>query len=496
MILVRKLYFIFLLGILWLFIGTQSVQAGCCECKPPGFLGNIYVRDCQSQAFSVTDCQTKCLNSNQGGFEEGYPKYSHICDENQCPVLNEASCCVDIQKIGGNINGCEDITAIQECQSDDDSYGYFQSEPCSQVPACSHIGEFYAIQGINDNLGNVPESEETEKYTPIYFKPQVTIPGTIKIGGGVFSVNKGQGISVDGGLLSRYIALLMNWLIGAVGVIAVAYLAFGGMQWLAAAGSSDGIKKAKETIKDALIGILLAVGSYALLFVINPNLVNFQPLKINEVNGLQLVSADTYQRITGSRPVKAFGPEMKAAMDQVAQTNDIHYCVLATIFTMESGGQVTAIGHDENVKRDISARRAFINSGCKMFSGKISSAVCSILGAAKNDDDVINESDAGLGLDWRFSHGIGVGQVTVFPSGPACNGAPHCIQIGNKQYDPKSLMKLETNLDAIATLWKTDKCPGTVTQECFRKYNGSGEYAEAYGAEAFGVYNKCLTEYQ
>jgi len=273
--------------LLILFFLPISSQAGCCECKPPGFMGNTTLRDCRGDAFSVTDCESKCYNSAPNGFEPGYPKFSHSCDTNQCPVLNEPSCCVKIAKSGGTILACDDITRFDQCTGDENTFGYFQDKACSQVTACSHIGEFYAIQGVNDNLGNIPPTE-IEKNKPLYFVPQVTIPGTIKIGGGVFTVNEGQGISVDGALLSRYIGVLFNWLIGVIGVIAVVYLGWGGMQWLAAAGSAESINKAKETIKDAIIGLVLVAGSYTMLFIINPQLVGFDDLKIANIEGKPL----------------------------------------------------------------------------------------------------------------------------------------------------------------------------------------------------------------
>lgn len=127
---------------------------------------------------------------------------------------------------------------------------------------------------------------------PVDFVPQVTIPGSIDVGGKTFTINQGQGITVDGSLLSKYIALLFNWLIGAIGVVTVAYLAFGGMQWLAAAGNASGINKAKETIRDSLIGMLLVAGSYTMLYVINPNLVGFKTLVVSNIDAVKLYGGE------------------------------------------------------------------------------------------------------------------------------------------------------------------------------------------------------------
>lgn len=281
-----------------------AVEAGCCECKPPVFLGGSYLRECRDDAFSITDCETKCLDSNPSGFTEGYPKFSHSCDVNKCPKLSESSCCVEIAKRGGNIESCQEVTSIDDCQGDENFLGYFQYKKCDQVEACGHIGKFYSIQGVNDNLGNIPETEE-EKRMPVYFVPQVTIPGSISIGGGTFTINKGEGISVDGALLSKYIALVFKWFIWALGIVALAYMGFGGMQWLAAAGNAESINQAKGTIRDSLIGLLLAATSYVILFNINPALVGFKGLKISEIERIRLEMTDIGVKGAKCEPVES-----------------------------------------------------------------------------------------------------------------------------------------------------------------------------------------------
>ncbi len=426
----------------------------------------------------------------------GYEWFQYFGDPNNCGVKPQGGtyCCV-YQSNFVNIGGC--CQRVCEQGSFNCSDGCFQGNCPNSIPGVVR----YVYTQSGDCQSNVcvyvtasTGTVDTVQSEPIEFKPQVTIPGSIKIGDKTFSINRDQGIIVDGALLSRYIGVLFNWLIGVIGIIAVVYLGWGGMQWLAAAGSAESINKAKETIKDAIIGLVLVAGSYTMLFIINPQLVGFDKLNIEEVEGIILISDTQYEKITGKKPVKAFSEEMKNAMRQVSQANNIHYCVLATIFTKESAGNVKALGHDENVRKEgIKSRRDFINSGCLLFSGKKSTAVCSITGAAINDDK-IDEGKSDLGLDWRFSHGIGVGQITIYPNGPACNGASHCRQIGNKSYTPKSLFDLNTNLDAVVTLWKTDVCSGNVNQDCFRKYNGSGPAAEEYGREAWAIYNNCLTQ--
>jgi hypothetical protein len=483
-----------------------SANAGCCQCYP-GVFGSggkenkICVGGANNLNFpDLNSCELFCSGSYSPYTPpEGYPIFSNFCEENtNCP-LDKKSCCIKVNTYDEKIESC--TSNVTQAQCNVPVTKYIDGKNCEEIN-CS--------DGIGKVLSSFLKTEYTppaEEEKPVEFVPQVTIPGSIEVGGKIFSVNEGQGIIIDGSLLSKYIALLFNWFIGAIGVVTVAYLAFGGMQWLAAAGNASGINKAKETIRDSLIGMLLVAGSYTMLYVINPKLVSFIPLNIEEVKGKELISAEAYKQLTGNLPPGAFGPEMKAAMQKVSQENNIHICVLNTLFSRESGGRAEIIGHDENAKLyNVSARKLFVDLGCIMQSGTKSSGTCSITGSAQNDDEVekkdghVISNESGLGLDWKYSHGIGLGQITIFPNGPACNGAPHCTVINGKLYDPRSLLKMDVNLDAVVNLWKKDKCPGSVTQDCFCKYNGgkpcatSNATAKKYGEETFASYNTCLTQ--
>ncbi len=82
--------------------------------------------------------------------------------------------------------------------------------------------------------------------------------------------------------------------VGIAAILAVIMIMIGGFVWIAAAGDSGKIGKAKTMISSAVVGLLLTFGSYILLQTINPDLVNFTALKIPVV-GMQLVEiADDY----------------------------------------------------------------------------------------------------------------------------------------------------------------------------------------------------------
>jgi len=116
------------------------------------------------------------------------------------------------------------------------------------------------------------------------FKPNITIPGSDDFVAGV-------GTSMDqqnqAPLLIRYIRAIYKFFVGIAGIIAVFMIVFGGVIWLFSGGSSEKIGKAKEYILGAVFGLLIAVGSYMILQVINPSLVSYQ-LNLEEVPGITI----------------------------------------------------------------------------------------------------------------------------------------------------------------------------------------------------------------
>lgn len=69
-----------------------------------------------------------------------------------------------------------------------------------------------------------------------------------------------------------YIALWFNLVVGSAAVLATVYIVWGGFKWLTAAGNVAKISDAKTTISSALAGLLLAIFSYSILYLVNPNL--------------------------------------------------------------------------------------------------------------------------------------------------------------------------------------------------------------------------------
>ncbi|MGD1002990.1 MAG: hypothetical protein ABR884_00230 [Minisyncoccia bacterium] len=78
------------------------------------------------------------------------------------------------------------------------------------------------------------------------------------------------------------------------GVLAFGVIVYGGVRYMASAGNPSGQSDAKEWIEAALLGLLLLVGAYFILNVVNPQLTNLVPPTLTPVN-IQTPAAATTQ---------------------------------------------------------------------------------------------------------------------------------------------------------------------------------------------------------
>lgn len=464
---------------------------------------------------------------------------SFLANERPCETASGADCIVSVE-VYNLTDGISDpiydsykeekqqAILSYECINDSDGTneaGLF-GNICSshaEVFEGGQVGEFFGNRGSWDFLGKSPNlksatfggdiiEDVTEFNTdsPCYDND----PNSLTYGGykpgcnALLAPLPGLSLIDSTVTLGTYINTIVRLAIGLIVVFAVVMLVSYGFQYMTQ-GSITGKANAKEKIQNALIGVLIALGVFVILATINPNLLNLEP-NIEEVSvSLQEISAGEFQAITGELPPTS--AEVDALSRTVAKELGIPYCVFPAIFSTESQGKAGVIGHDENVKlstrSDIPARKKFLNSGIK-FNGET---------FTKNDDKITNNdgtktqplkpNDPGLGLDWRFSHGIGLTQFTFFPtvSGnePNANApTPTRNVIGFGAITPKQAFDPETNLRAGGTVYKTylQICNNDI-RAAFDAYgdgscdkrpdNGSGRNP----AKKYAVYQTCVAQF-
>ncbi len=78
------------------------------------------------------------------------------------------------------------------------------------------------------------------------------------------------------GSIGGYISSIYKYGIGVVGIVATVVIMIGGLIWITSMGNAASVSKAKDWIGSALTGLALAMFSFTLLWIINPDLVRLQ----------------------------------------------------------------------------------------------------------------------------------------------------------------------------------------------------------------------------
>ncbi len=95
--------------------------------------------------------------------------------------------------------------------------------------------------------------------------------------------------------LGVYFKAWYDFVIATIGIMCTVVIMWAGFRWLTSRGNNATISDCKEQISSALIGLLLAFMSYAMLQLINPELVRIQIPELSSISsdGLEGLSQDS-----------------------------------------------------------------------------------------------------------------------------------------------------------------------------------------------------------
>lgn len=97
---------------------------------------------------------------------------------------------------------------------------------------------------------------------------------------------------LDIDFISVYLIGLYQYLVGIAAIAAGVMIVWAGFRWLTSGGAPDRISDAKKKIAGALVGMALVFGSYLIVYLINPDLVFFKPLRIQQIERIELEEAE------------------------------------------------------------------------------------------------------------------------------------------------------------------------------------------------------------
>src|SRR3989339_1479224 len=141
--------------------------------------------------------------------------------------------------------------------------------------------------------------DETSKVELMPPNLNIDIPGSGSLFGGGQIVKEGEERYFYLPYIGEYVSALYNYVLGIVGILAVVVIIFAGGIWLTAGGSPERIKTAQEYIFGAVTGVVLAFGSYLILYTINPDLVRFAAIKIKVVENIPWPDLIGTEELTG-----------------------------------------------------------------------------------------------------------------------------------------------------------------------------------------------------
>lgn len=108
---------------------------------------------------------------------------------------------------------------------------------------------------------------------------QVSIPGMARFSE-VQVTDTGDGFTMSVNWIAEYIMGIYNYAIAIIGILAVLAIAIGGVMWAMSFGNPSIVTEGKAWITGAILGLVLALGSYILLNTINADLVRMRPINL------------------------------------------------------------------------------------------------------------------------------------------------------------------------------------------------------------------------
>lgn len=290
-------------------LGDKCNSTNSCD------IGTCHKGVCQCKFKDGVDCELQYgVNENWKCEEGGYYNYC----ENQSTSKRIYPNQKERKKIGG---GCSSnsqcLTAYCNTNKDKGLCACYDDEDCARRYGgstseweCDDEYKNNSYICINKNTGvekkpseSTPASEEetsklseAEMFDERQFMepgPEIDIPGlNFSPTSSIPIVNQGGAKYVVIPYLGEYISTIYKWGVGAAGILAVIMIIISGIQWMfpflnKEEKQDQTINKAKKQILGSLIGLILAVGSYTLLYTINPELVEFDALQVKYIKYIE-----------------------------------------------------------------------------------------------------------------------------------------------------------------------------------------------------------------
>ncbi len=217
-------------------------------------------------------------------------------------------------KDGLDVSNSDEFRSAYRYGASIKSFGadYYSQLTNAKIPYTKIAADHYAIPElcffdhlINDGCSQ-QQSEETSAKTKLEVilaeinakKPllQINFPGLKLSDSFIKSDKTGTYILIP--WIAQFISTLYKFGIGIVSIVAVVMIILAGVRIITSSASGEGTQEFYKKITHALIGLVIAWGSFAILYNVNPNLIEFNALKVKVVERKNLPDFNEIQQTT------------------------------------------------------------------------------------------------------------------------------------------------------------------------------------------------------
>lgn len=100
--------------------------------------------------------------------------------------------------------------------------------------------------------------------TLAFLVPMLAFAATDTPQGFLDKVGTGQGFAANAPSVPTLVANIINISLSVVGALLVGLLVYGGFLWMTARGDTDKIEDATNTIRNAIVGLIIILGAYSI----------------------------------------------------------------------------------------------------------------------------------------------------------------------------------------------------------------------------------------
>jgi len=152
-----------------------------------------------------------------------------------------------------------------------------------------------------------------------YIIPQMSIKiDTVKLSQEAFCTGTENSGECHIPWIAEYINGVYKYGFGIGGILAAIMLMAGGLMWLVSAGDASRISQAKDLILGSIIGLLILSTSYIILTAVNPELAKLRPIKIGEIDLIE-IEGDSSSSISLDVPATAAFLGINCGQDSVQE---------------------------------------------------------------------------------------------------------------------------------------------------------------------------------